>query len=140
MTINYKIFQKTFYFFLVFVIFSCNRTSHSACDCELFKNGSFIYKSGASTYLIKRQDSIQIETDTNKGYFSKLLIKWTDKCTYEGLSLESTFPFSDSIQNIRKTIPIKVQIMSTGKDYYVFKAHRNNSPILTDTIWTDKAK
>ncbi len=140
MTNKHNILQKTICFFLVLVIFSCNQAKEATCNCELFKNGNFIHKSAGMTFLIKRQDSIQFETDPIKGYFSKLVIKWTDKCNYQRLSLESTFPFSDSIQNIRKTIPIKVQIISTGKDYYVFKAHRDNSPFLTDTIWVDKTK
>jgi hypothetical protein len=137
-----KILLTTFYLFSVFSFFSCNRTSGSTsnCDCELFKNGNFIYKSDGMTFLINRQDSIQIETDPNTGFTSKIQIKWTDKCNYEGLCIESTFPFSDSIQNVRKTIPIKVQIISTGKNYYVFEAKRDKSPILTDTMWLDNTK
>ena len=118
--------------------FSCNTTTSKNFNCEQFKNGNFIFKSGGMTFLINRQDSIQTETDPKTGYYSKLKVKWTDDCNYEGLSMESTFPFSDSIQNIRKTIPIKVQITGAGKDFYVFKMQRVNSPIFTDTMWLDK--
>ena len=132
-------------FFLLSVIgtiilfFSCSPTDNT--DCEKFKNGNFVFKlhrqPGVVTY-ITRQDSIQTETDKQTGYFSKLRIRWTDKCKYELLLLETTFPFPDSIQNIRKTIPLKTEIISCSKDYYVFKSQRGNSLVMTDTLWVEK--
>jgi hypothetical protein len=123
---------------LSIVSFSCS--SKKELNCEQFKNGNFTFhlKQGDVTFSIHRQDSIQIEKDTKTGLYSKLSVRWIDKCNYEALLLETTFPFSDSVQKIRKTIPFQTEIISTAKDYYVFKSHRGNSAVLTDTMWLEK--
>lgn len=108
-------------------------------DCLRFQNGKFDYTTHGLkenvTFHLVRKDTLQIETDTRTTYYSKLSIKWTSACSYEALLIESTYPFSDSIQQIRKTVPLKVDILETGSRFYVFKAKRGNSPALTDTVW-----
>ena len=125
---------------MVILFFFCGNKESG--NCEQFKNGKFIFhlrlQNGEVFFTINRKDSIQMETDNHAGYYSKLLVKWTDKCKYETTLLETTFPFSDSIQKIRKTIPLKTEIISCTNDYYVFKTHRGNSPTMTDTMWVDK--
>ncbi len=125
---------------IVILIFFCGR--RETADCEQFKNGKFIFhlkvKNGDVFFSINRADSIQTETDKHTGYYSKLQVKWTGKCQFETTLLETTFPFPDSIQRIRKAIPLKTEIISSTNSYYVFKAHRENSPSITDTMWVDK--
>ncbi len=138
-----KLPERLFLFFTswtVVIIFSC-ATADSG-NCGQFKNGKFIFRphgqQGDVVFSISRQDSIQIETDKRTGYYSKLSVRWTDKCKYEAILLETTFPFPDSIQNIRRAVPLRTEIIIWTKDYYVFKSHRENSPIMTDTMWVEK--
>lgn len=124
------------------VILFLSYKNEAPSGCEQFKNGKFIFllrmQTGDVYFSINRKDSIQIETDKHTGYYSKLLVKWTDKCKYETTLLETTFPFPDSIQKRRRTVPSKTEIISWTKDYYIFKSHRENSPLITDTMWVDK--
>ncbi len=121
-------------------IFSCANSDRG--DCGQFKNGKFILRlrgqQGDMVFHINRQDSIQMETDEQTDYYTKLRVRWTDKCKYEVIVLESTFPFPDSIQNSRKTIPLQAEIIAWAKDYYVYSAHRGNFPTITDTMWVEK--
>lgn len=123
------------------MFFSCFSKTDSG-DCGQFKNGKFIFhfrgQQGDVFFSISRQDSIQIETDNKTGYYSKLLVRWTENCKYEVILLETTFPFPDSIQEMRKTIPLKTEIINSTNEYNVFKSHRDNSPVMTDTMWVEK--
>jgi hypothetical protein len=138
-----RFFSLTVVSTLTVLIFSCV-TSPDSGDCGQFKNGKFIFhlrgqNPGEDIYFsINRQDSIQMESDKKSGNYTKLRLHWTDKCKYETLVLESTYPFSDSVQNSRKTIPMKTEIIAWTKDYYVFSSHRGNSPTMTDTMWVEK--
>lgn len=122
--------------------FSCS--NNHKVGCEIYRNGNFIFRLspqyGGNISLINRNDSIQIETDKETGFYSKLKIYWLDECTYEVLLLETTFPFSDSIQHIRRTIPMRAEILVKEKEYYVFKAQRKNSMVMIDTMWVDDSK
>ena len=89
-------------------------------------------------FTINRQDTIQTELEDKTGYTTKLRVHWTDNCNYETSLIESTFPFPDSVQEIRRTMVLKTEIISTGSNYYVFKAHRDNSNFITDTMWVAK--
>ena len=128
-------------FVIVILIFSCASKDGNS-DCGQFKNGKFILhlrgQYGDVFFSINRQDSIQIETDKKAGYYSKLLVRWTGACNYEATLLETTFPFPDSIQKIRKLIPLKTEIIAMTNDYYIFKSHRDNYPTMTDTMWVEK--
>lgn len=114
------------YFSTLLCILSCSNNQKE--DCKIYRNGKFIFQLspqyGGNIFLIHRNDSIQIETDKETGFYSKLKITWINECTYEVLLLETTFPFNDSIQNIRKTIPMRSEIIVKEKEYYVFKAQR----------------
>ncbi len=112
-------------------------------SCAQFRTGNFLFhlkdKRGDSFFTIKRNDSIQTETDEKTGNYSKLSVKWTDPCTYELKMIETTFPMSDSVQQIRKTNPFKTEILFFTKDYYIFKSQRFNSNyFMTDTMWVGK--
>jgi len=91
------------------------------------------------TFLIQRKDSIQIETNKKAGTFTKLSVKWTSDCTYETRLIESNMPFPDSIQEMRKKVPLKVEIVKCASDYYVFRAKRDNDDyVMIDTLFVEK--
>jgi hypothetical protein len=125
---------------VIFLLACTSANKHNAC--EKFKTGTFIYNirnpNGqiGRTFLINRNDSIQIETDKASGETSKLSVTWIDKCTYALRILESTFNFPDSIQKLRKKVPIKNTILSTTATYCIFEARREGiNYILIDTLW-----
>ncbi len=112
-------------------------------DCSQFKSGEFLYhfrgQQGDFYYSINRNDSIQTEINQQTGDITKLAVHWTDRCKYELRLIESTVSFPDSIQILRKTIPVKNEIVGWTKDYYIFKAERDKSNfVLTDTLWLKK--
>jgi hypothetical protein len=135
-------YTKASYIFLLFVFIeltSCNLNNKPTLDCSSLKNGTFYIRSkikgDAVAFKIERRDSLQTEIHNQTLNYSKLAVKWTGACTYETLVLESTLPFADSIQLIRKTIPIQFEIINVAKNYYVFKGHRGRSAVITDTLW-----
>ena len=128
----------TFLAFAFLLANSCS-TSKTQIDCSLYKTGNFRFtpKDGYGEYVfrIARTDSLQTETDQKSGY-TKLSIHWTSNCTYETTVLESSYKFSIEIEKNRRTIPLKTEILSGTKDYYVFRSTREKSNvILTDTMW-----
>ena len=126
----------------LFLGFSCSEQTSDRKGCENVRNGRFMFHYRIEQkdlfQMIERRDSLQLETDKETGYYTKLSIKWTDDCTYEALMVETTFPFPDSIQQIRRTIPFKTQILKVTKDYYTFESQRGNFPIISDTMWIEK--
>lgn len=124
------------------IIISCNSKKEIVDRCAQFKNGNFIFHfhspKGDIDFSIQRKDSIQTETDKKTGNNSKLLIKWTDDCAYNATLIESSYHFSDTIQKMRKAIPLETEIISWSNDYYVFRSFRGNSYIMTDTMWVEK--
>ena len=127
---------------LLILFASFSASTDEPCDCKKFTNGDFIYHlhgpKGDIFFSINRKDSIQTEKDKHSGYYSKLHVKWITDCKYEALLLETTYPFPDSVQHLRKTVPLEVEITACTKEYYIFEAHRGQSPSMTDTMWVDK--
>lgn len=125
---------------IIFSLVSSCSISKKETDCSVYKTGNFKFiprdGHGDFVFQISRTNSLQIETDPKSGKYSKLSIRWTDSCIYEVLVLQSTFRYSDTIEKIRRTIPMKTEILSGTKEYYVFKSTREKSNVvLTDTMW-----
>jgi hypothetical protein len=146
LTDNKKLFRfkRLLFWILAIGFISCDFVKQDK-TCEKFKQGKFIYNSRNSQgqvdrqFLINRHDSIQTEVDNHSGKTSKILIKWTGNCSYELILIETTFNYPDSIQKIRKTVPLKIEILSSTNDYYIFQAKMDNSNfVMTDTLWFDK--
>lgn len=118
---------------------SCSSGTNT--DCQKHKNGDFIYRTktieNEIIINISRQNSIQLETDRKTGYYSKFKVNWTSDCAYELLLEESTFPAKHIAPDSRKTDPLKVEILNSTDDFYIFKAYKKDSPVLIDTIWVD---
>lgn len=127
-------------FVLCILLLSC--ALHKNKGCRQFRSGSFEISTRIDgnkvTHSIVRENDIQTETDKRTGQYSKLSVKWIDECRYELLVIETTMPFPDTIQKMRRTIPLKTEIISWTNDYYVFKSYRENSPIFQDTLWVVK--
>ncbi|MCA6363493.1 MAG: hypothetical protein IM638_10680 [Bacteroidetes bacterium] len=120
---------------------ACSDTTTSA-KCTKYKNGNFLYRfvrdGKEYRHIIQRQDTAQIETEKSTGYRAHYRVNWVNECTCELYLLSTTFPSSDSSINERKKIPLRVQIMHGTNNYYLFRAQRSNSPVLTDTMWVEK--
>ena len=134
--------KSLFGLFAIILFYSCMSLSSNK-GCEQLKNGTFKFhlrtEQGDIFYSITRNDSIQIEVNNNTGSITKLSVRWTDKCKYELRLLESNSNFPDSIQQMRKVVPLKTEILSSTDNYYIFRAKRDNADyVMIDTMWIDK--
>jgi len=106
--------------------------------CEQFRTGKFLFRLDPPgrdiSFIIERNDSIQTETEKTSGKYTKLSIKWVEPCIYEAKMIETTFNFPDSVQRIRRTVPLRTKILSWTKDYYLFETSRGDY-IMKDTMW-----
>lgn len=111
--------------------------------CENFKKGKFTFHPKGVPegfyFTIQRTDSTQTESDNKSGHSSKYSIRWSGKCDYELLLLETNYPFTDSQLIVSKTIPVKTTILSSTGDYYVFRTTSDDAAfVLVDTMWVEK--
>ncbi len=108
--------------------------------CQRYRNGHFLFRHiGADFHyaaFIDRTDSIQIETDQITGDVSTLAVKWVNDCEYQLRLINSTKPYPDSIQHLRKTVSLYTEILGGTDRYYLFRTSRQGSDFtLTDTLW-----
>jgi hypothetical protein len=105
---------------LTIVIASCKNSS----ECLRFKNGTFYTISPVTKnkIIIERNDSLQIETDVKSNIELKSKIVWKDACEYEILAMSDNKTNINGIDSFFSITPIRVKIIDTGKDFYVFKA------------------
>ncbi|MDO7847742.1 hypothetical protein Q5H92_15345 [Hymenobacter sp. M29] len=127
---------------VAFGLTACS-TGPEKAVCQRFKTGHFQFRHHEPGFhfssLIERTDSLQIERDEISGDISTLAVKWTGDCTYDLRLISSTKPFPDSIQHLRKTVPLHTEILGGTADYYLFKCYRDNSDlVITDTMWVRK--
>lgn len=97
----------------IMLIFGC---SNKPKNCSKFKTGTFIYLDSKMKGLkVERNDSMQIETDTN--FNSKIICKveWLSECSYLVTPIKS-INFPDST----KLAPIEVEIIETTNNSYTF--------------------
>jgi hypothetical protein len=141
--ISLKIISIFFSALTLTILFFACIFSQKDKNCSQFRSGNFLYHFRGQQediyFSISRNDSIQTEINQRTGDVTKLAIRWTDNCKYELKLIESTAIFPDSIQNLRKSISVKNEIVSWTNDYYIFKAVREKSDlVLTDTLWLKK--
>jgi len=129
-------------FFLFFSMITACQNTDTVSDCRQFHTGKFIFKSGNPVkplFSIVRDDSIQVETNLADNSVTKLAITWTDTCAYELRLLETTLTIADSMKNVGKTAPLRSEILSWTKQYYIFRTTSTASnKVLTDTMWVGK--
>ena len=109
-------------------------------ECRSFKTGHFLLRQDTPGFhyaaLIERTNDVQTETDQITGDVSTLAVKWIDDCHYELRLISSTKPYSDSIQHMRRTVPLRTEIVNGTSRYYVFQSQRRSSdPVMRDTMW-----
>lgn len=118
---------------------ACNAPSDQA-KCSEFKTGHFLFRHNEPGFhyaaFIDRTDSVQTETDKLTGDVSTLSVKWVDDCHYELRLLRSTKPYADSVQQMRKSMPLRTEILGGTDHYYLFQSQRRESdPVMRDTMW-----
>ncbi|MDU0370490.1 hypothetical protein [Hymenobacter endophyticus] len=120
-------------------ILACKPTI-SEQTCKSFRVGKFAFRPTGGpaglSYLIDRNDSIQTETEEQTGYVTTLRVKWVNSCTYQLSYLSSTKVLPESVQRLRKAVPLTTEIMAGNERYYIFRSQRTSvEPIFVDTIW-----
>lgn len=128
--------------FLFFAMITACQKTETISDCSQFHKGKFIFKSGNPVkpqFSIVRDDSIQVETNLTDNSVTKLAITWTDTCEYELRLLETNLSIADSMKNVGKTAPLRSEILSWTKHYYIFRTTSTASnKVMTDTMWVGK--
>jgi hypothetical protein len=122
---------------ILYLTSSCNSTSQ-ILECDKFRNGEFYLKLKLdnSTYSIKRNDSIQVESNIATGESVTSKIKWTGPCEFEMLFLSQSNDSPDSIIKFLQDKPVRSRIIKIGKSYYVFESRTDNINFTyTDTMW-----
>ena len=106
--------------FTLLLFFSCNEKKS---DCSKFHTGKFRYHGSVTkqNYIVERNDSIQTELVIETGTVLKFRIEWTDPCSYELQFIGVEKVGKDSSMLTRKFLPIRTMILTTAKDYYVYK-------------------
>src|SRR5687768_2925526 len=108
---------------ILFLYLSCNSTSPEM-HCAKFKEGKFTHKLAldGTIYLLDRNDSVQVETNTRTGNVVISKINWINSCEYEVLFQSQSITAYDSSLDFMRNRPIKARIIATGKDYYIFES------------------
>jgi hypothetical protein len=132
---------------ILIILFTACSNQPEKIPCSRFKTGEFFIKpkNGISSFTLLRDDSTQYETEEKTGKTSTYKVNWTGDCEYQLLFTGDNIKrstgeaggstFTDSLRKV----PINVQIVSTAKNYYVFRIKRERIDfIYTDTIWVSK--
>jgi hypothetical protein len=128
----------------LFIIISCILTFcafRAEPDCARYHTGHFRHKvdvSGEVHYVnIERTEDRQIEIVETTHDTTWHRVSWTGDCHYELTFLRTTMKMSPEMERFRRFAPLKVDIVATGPDYYVFKAWKDGAGmVLQDTLRT----
>ncbi len=106
--------------FTLLLFFSCKQKKS---DCSRFHTGKFSYHGSVTkqNYVVERNDSIQTELVVETGTVLKFRIEWTGPCSYELQFIAVEKAGTDPSILTRKFLPIRTMILTTAKDYYVYK-------------------
>ena len=116
--------------FFCLTIISCYKTKQK--DCSNFKTGTFKYENPYyKDWIIIRNDSIQIEYNTNDN--SKIIghIEWTSDCTYQFTYHQVDDTYTNSIIGTK----LKVNIIESSNNSYKYQTYLNK---LKDEYWITK--
>lgn len=103
----------------IMLAFAPSEKSNLAQDCSKFKTGAYrlLDDDGSpSQYIIKRDGSLQVETDEATGKFSNYEVVWTSDCAYFLKYAGGTFETHPEVQ--KKLL--FVEILKTEKDKYKY--------------------
>ncbi len=71
--------------------------------------------------IIEREDTLQVETDSGTGEITKSKIDWINSCEYRITGITNSKTIKDGVDSFFSITPINITIVSTGRDFYVFK-------------------
>ena len=137
--------MRIFLFLLIIIpVFSC-KSDKDPADCSRFKKGRFLLKEKLNriNYIIDRNDTVQVELNENTDTIVVMGIKWVSECEYEfRRKYRARYNRNNMLRepiigesNI-DTLPLKVKIAASGKNYYVFEAkHSRFGYVYIDTMW-----
>ena len=72
--------------------------------------------------FINRNDSSQIEINTKTGEVSTCKILWTGPCEFEMVEMRNNRPLADGIDSFFAKATIKVKIIESKADFYIYSA------------------
>jgi len=139
--------------FIIFILLSFFLTSSCSnkkkIDCSRFRTGKFMLKGGAGAgnhqFLIIRDSTHQVELDQQTDTATGEQIIWTGDCQYELIRTYKMGHYSDTTNKDLRAetemivYPLKVKIITSNNDYYVFEARKNGVDfIYQDTLWIVK--
>lgn len=113
-------FHFTILILMTMTLLSCRNQS----DCAEFKNGKFFSISPVTKdkIIIERNDTLQVETNTETGIIMKSKISWKNPCEYQLTAMSNSKSLQDGVDSFFSITPIVVKIIDHGKDFYVFQA------------------
>jgi hypothetical protein len=93
-------------------------------DCSSFKIGKFFTFSPVTKnkIIIERNDTLQVETDSQTGVIIRSKIFWKTPCEYQITAISNNKTLQDGVDSFFSITPITVTIIDQGKDFYVFNA------------------
>ena len=117
---------------LSFTSYAFSQTEET-CDCQKFKNGTFIIEDGASEdYTIIRKGRKQIEIGESSGFKGVFKVKWIDDCTYT-LRLKKIIK-NPANEVYSKSMVVTVRIISCSGNTYVHESSVNGVLRYTSTM------
>ena len=122
---------------LLFFVSSCSDKENRPDCSTIIRNGKFEYRGGFSNkqFTIERDDSIQIEKDTDTGFGMKFKIEWDDECDYELTLISFIIAGKDSLIKQSEFAPVKTEVLKVTKNYYVCRsAMQGENAIRRDTM------
>ncbi len=137
-------YKLAIFLFLFLFILSCKQNEKP--DCLRYRDGTFRVKAkpGNNSFTITRDRENQTELDLQTDTLSGSKVKWINECEYELIPVYKRPHYSDTNERraiIQKgpLIPLRVRIVATGGDYYIFEAQKEGIDFLySDTLWVLK--
>lgn len=122
-----------FLILLFFAALSCSPSQQKSC--KEFKTGSFSIHSEitGTNFLIKRNDSTQIQTETETGNTSEWKIEWINDCEYNIYLIKDNYGLLKGGQ-FQTPPSINYKIIESTDRYYIFQGVFNKVE-MSDTIW-----
>ncbi|MGY3792181.1 hypothetical protein [Aquimarina sp. 433] len=94
-------------------------------DCSKFKTGTFKYPNDNSSFVITRNDSIQVEFDKKNNFKMVGSVEWLSDCQYKLTYTEVSDPRASSLVGVSFT----VDITSASDNTYKYHAYDNEKEI-----------
>ncbi|MFY0628751.1 MAG: hypothetical protein JXR05_00140 [Flavobacteriaceae bacterium] len=98
------------------VLFFSFSLPSTAQQCEILKNGSFIYKLAKKDVLVEFKENKHVEYHQDKKYYIKSDIEWVSDCEYYLIIHDATLPNFPFKKGSR--LHIKITKVKGNKVYY----------------------